>query len=1083
MTVAYRSSASTTVGTAGTSVVVPRPTGTAAGDLLVAFIAYTNTPTVTQPAGWTFLATQTASTSVRILAYYRVADSSEPASWTWTIASSQRAVGWVGAYTGVDATDPIVDWVGTADTTAGTAFSSTAVDIIQGAAGVGAVAAVRTASGTATTWLVSGTERADLSTNEGAGTDIAGAVTDTVYVGADPASYGPTWTASQSQTAGAMLAITLRPAFVGLAAGDLPKPIVEAAWGADPDGDPDLWVWTDISAHVKATPGIVITKGLQPDSRASLSPPTSVTLSLLNPDGDYTPDNPLSVNWPNVVADTPLRVSVPYGYAPPTERATVFVESWTPSWDTSTNEAIVEVQAYGRLQRMQTVNAPVMSALRRALSGVLPSSTARAFCYWPCEDEDGAEAAASAFTQLPATASPGVTFAAASDCPGSAPLPTLDAGAMLLAPVPAYTATTQWVGIGVVKMPETPPASTTQLLRVLCTGTAQHWWIEISPGAPDVLHLRAYEDSDSPLLDATASIVEADVFGQWVLLYIAVTQSGANINYRAGYLGVDAGVSVSGTLNNRTIGRGTQVRMAGDAGNAGLAVGHLAFITDPAYDPASDPAAVAFVAIDGRSGDVPYFRFDDLLNEAGVPHDFLADVDLPQLLMGPQTPTTLPGALEECAATDQSLIHDGGPGGSLIMVTRSSRHNNPVQITVDVDSRELAPPFVPTYTTRDRVSDSTVSRTGGSSARYVDTTVRGSRPEQVSYSLHTDQYLYQIAGYRVNLSGTPGMRYPQVAINLRASVDLQPAWLGSRIGSRMQAINLWDSHGPSIVDQHIDGSTERISDRWDVVLHCNPATPFDAPVLEATDDSVFRADLEASTLDAPIGASDTSVSVASAGALISTDAGDYPCDLDLGGEQITADSFGQVLNANAFLRDGGTTGWTGASATIAYDLTHQRHPSWGALLVTPNGVAASGGVTAAARVAVSASTQYRAMCWVYATNSMQLGPAVDWHTAISGSGTSISTGFVGPVTVSAGVWTLLTGVLTSPATAAAAVMRARHANTPAVGDTWWTTGIALIPVSSYDASPQILTVTRGQYARTHDDGTRVVLWRGRGVAL
>src|SRR5262245_34126504 len=121
MATAFRSQNTVTNGTAGTSVTVSKPagivdTGTNSGrDTLIAIIGVAATATVTPPVGWTLI-TSAASAGAEIFAYFKLA-SSEGASWTWTLGSSQRNWGWVGAYTGVDPTTAIAALNSSTDTT------------------------------------------------------------------------------------------------------------------------------------------------------------------------------------------------------------------------------------------------------------------------------------------------------------------------------------------------------------------------------------------------------------------------------------------------------------------------------------------------------------------------------------------------------------------------------------------------------------------------------------------------------------------------------------------------------------------------------------------------------------------------------------------------------------------------------------------------------------------------------------------------------------------------------------------------------------------------------------------------------
>lgn len=71
---------------ASASVVVVVPTGTANGDVMVASIQAPSTRTITPPAGWILLQTESGNT-LSAAVYWRVA-SSEPADYTWTFSAS-----------------------------------------------------------------------------------------------------------------------------------------------------------------------------------------------------------------------------------------------------------------------------------------------------------------------------------------------------------------------------------------------------------------------------------------------------------------------------------------------------------------------------------------------------------------------------------------------------------------------------------------------------------------------------------------------------------------------------------------------------------------------------------------------------------------------------------------------------------------------------------------------------------------------------------------------------------------------------------------------------------------------------------
>lgn len=85
---------------------------------------------------------------------------------------------------------------------------------------------------------------------------------------------------------------------------------LQAAFGADADGDPATWSWTDITADIHAQQ-ISISRGTA--NEAGQAQPTSISLVLDNQSGDYTPDHPLSIHYPGVELGVPLRYSVEGG--------------------------------------------------------------------------------------------------------------------------------------------------------------------------------------------------------------------------------------------------------------------------------------------------------------------------------------------------------------------------------------------------------------------------------------------------------------------------------------------------------------------------------------------------------------------------------------------------------------------------------------------------------------------------------------------------------------------------------------------------------------------------------------------------
>lgn len=100
-------SATTSVNPGSTlSLVVPA--ATAVGDFMIVQITSRGAPTITAPAGWTLLRTDSSTGVLRQAVYYKFAVAGDPgATRTWSLGSSQRAVAGMMVFRGVDTTVPI----------------------------------------------------------------------------------------------------------------------------------------------------------------------------------------------------------------------------------------------------------------------------------------------------------------------------------------------------------------------------------------------------------------------------------------------------------------------------------------------------------------------------------------------------------------------------------------------------------------------------------------------------------------------------------------------------------------------------------------------------------------------------------------------------------------------------------------------------------------------------------------------------------------------------------------------------------------------------------------------------------------
>lgn len=244
---AYRSSDKATTN-GGTSVTVTKPAGTVADDILIAVVAWNSGATITPPAGWTLLRTDTDG-ALTHKTYYKVAGGSEGASYQWSFSAGADAAAAVAAYSGGRTSSPINAHGGNADGDATVTAPSITTNknncklvglfAINGTTGIG---------GGAGTWTpASGmTEREDSggTTNVDVSVELADETQATAGAsGSRTATAAPT----VLDSVGALLAIApanTAPNAPGLAApangaiADLQNTTPTFSWAhSDPDGD------------------------------------------------------------------------------------------------------------------------------------------------------------------------------------------------------------------------------------------------------------------------------------------------------------------------------------------------------------------------------------------------------------------------------------------------------------------------------------------------------------------------------------------------------------------------------------------------------------------------------------------------------------------------------------------------------------------------------------------------------------------------------------------------------------------------------------------------------------------------------
>ena len=255
--------------------------------------------------------------------------------------------------------------------------------------------------------------------------------------------------------------------------------------------------------------------------------------------------------------------------------------------------------------------------------------------------------------------------------------------------------------------------------------------------------------------------------------------------------------------------------------------------------------------------------------------------------MGPQLAGTFLDLADECAESDGGVLYDGSANGGFTYVSRTERYDLAAALTLTGLMDEQ---FTPVHNRQGLVTDLTVARKGGSSARYVDTaaqaTLNGaSYIDRKDLSLYADGDALRQASWRTRLSHITGYRYPIIAWDLADDASIVAAWMATTIGARLAVIGTPSQAGPDAPDVAMIGYTETLKAfSWAVEANCVNFQPYEVYQVAAAGNR-GRVDSSTSSLAADPGSGGTSLSVTVTGVLWRTGATSFAADV--GGEKVT----------------------------------------------------------------------------------------------------------------------------------------------------------------------------------------------------
>lgn len=585
--------------------------------------------------------------------------------------------------------------------------------------------------------------------------------------------------------------------------------VVEVFLGADLTADPSTWTPTDATALalIYTRDRVAIVRG-RPD-QTSTADPSSCKMTVDNRLGYWSSRQPASPWFGQLRKGTPLRVTAE-GHV----RYTGFISALPPRWDVSGRDRYVPLVARGRLYQITRGKVPAKSALRRSTDALGPVN------HWPLEDAANATSAANAVSGgVPLLAAGSPIFGAVGPA-GAAAAVDFGLGGSLAANLTSVA--TSDVTVSVVA------TWTGSMTGVLATATA-------IPGNAGVT---LYTTAGQLFADIDAVGGPATLTGPTVSdslpHHIAVTLHDTGIAVQS-RLYVD-GTLIASTNAFSVLGNSpvkASLNPSGAANAAGPVVDHFA-LYNAVVSTSLAPAVAAY------DGELAHVRFGRLSDEDNIPNTTAATVSQ---AMGPQGVKTFPELVRECEATDQGFLYEGVADFGLVYQSHTERENLDPALTLDYTAGHVAPPLEATDDDTGLINDVTVTRDGGSSSRLVaadpldelSTVNVGTAPDSQTYSLHTDDQTYQIAGYRLRLGIWPGYRYPGLTMNLAAAPDLIDDWCTADLAFRAAITNPPSDIGPDDPSVIVEGYGETLGQYdWDVGANCSLEGPLRVSLVSNT---------------------------------------------------------------------------------------------------------------------------------------------------------------------------------------------------------------------------------------------------------
>jgi len=591
------------------------------------------------------------------------------------------------------------------------------------------------------------------------------------------------------------------------------------------------------------------------------------------------------------------------------------LSSMPQRWDPSGTDVYVRAVVSGALRRLGQGAVPLKSALYRALS--LSDFSG----YWPLEDGSDATTASSATTGASAGTLTATTLGASSaDIPGAESVATFTGSTGRFLATPKNTATTgtayfSWY----FKLPSLPGSAST-LITLSGSGTAKRVTVEV--GA--TTYRFTFYDASGAQLDQSnvtwggPGSPAASAHG----LNITMTTSGSNVSWIARWHdvpGVGGFVSTGARTFAGSVGQFTKVDIqAGASASFTNAVfGHVQLATTDLGFLDYNLAGASYAYTGERAAE----RLMRLGAEVGLPVEVRGNEGDSEA-MGPQGLRAVTDLMYECADADRGILAEARDAIALTYTCRADLEARR-DFTVTYDLKHLVGDVDPTEDDQGVINDATVRRSGGGSGRYEVASGSmsvldppngiGRYETDLMLNVEDDTRLETIAQWVANVASTDEARLPSLSVALHRTViagdtSLLASLIGAEIGDTAVLANLPAWLPPDDVYLLVQGYREELGKfLWTISFNTSPATVYNVGKYDYESRVGYsRYDHASSTVGTAINSSNGTLSVALNSTTPvtidrwTTDAGDFPFDIMVGGEQMTVTNITGTTSPQSF---------------------------------------------------------------------------------------------------------------------------------------------------------------------------------------